>query len=83
MQFSWIFFVKQICNECGFSNIWETEHFNNIEYLKCVIKDISTYIEPDGIYKYKTKTKNTPLSEIFQNLIANRCKINSPNTHDH
>jgi hypothetical protein len=38
MQFSWIFFVKQICNECGFSNIWETEQFNNIEYLKCVIK---------------------------------------------
>jgi hypothetical protein len=38
MQFSWILFVKQIFNECGFSNIWETEHFNNIEYLKCLIK---------------------------------------------
>jgi hypothetical protein len=38
MQFSWILLVKQIFNECGFSNIWETEHFNNIEYLKCVIK---------------------------------------------
>ena len=41
MQFSWILFVKQIFNGCGFSNIWETEPFNNIEYpryLKCVIK---------------------------------------------
>jgi len=26
-------FVKQIFNECGFSNIWETELFNNVDYL--------------------------------------------------
>jgi hypothetical protein len=32
MQFSWILFVKQIFNDCGFSDLWETEHFNNIEY---------------------------------------------------
>jgi hypothetical protein len=38
MQFSWILFVKQIFNECGFSNIWETELFDNVDYLKCVIK---------------------------------------------
>ena len=38
MQFSWILFVKQIFNDCGFSDLWETEHFNNIEYLKCIIK---------------------------------------------
>jgi hypothetical protein len=25
MHLSWILFVKQIFNECGFSNIWETE----------------------------------------------------------
>jgi hypothetical protein len=31
-------FVKQIFNECGFSNIWETKLFDNVEYLKCVIK---------------------------------------------
>jgi hypothetical protein len=38
MQFSWILFVKQLFNECGFSNIWETELFDNVDYLKCVIK---------------------------------------------
>jgi hypothetical protein len=38
MQLSWILFVKQIFNECGFSNIWETKLFDNVEYLKCVIK---------------------------------------------
>ena len=38
MQFSWILFVKQIFNECGFPNIWETELFDNVDYLKCVIK---------------------------------------------
>jgi hypothetical protein len=32
MQFSWILFVKQIFNECGFSNIWETELFDNVDY---------------------------------------------------
>jgi hypothetical protein len=32
MQFSWILFVKQTFNDCGFSDLWETEHFNNIEY---------------------------------------------------
>jgi hypothetical protein len=38
MQFSWILFVKQIFNECGLSNIWETKLFDNVDYLKCVIK---------------------------------------------
>jgi hypothetical protein len=37
-MFSWILLVKQIFNECGFSNIWETELFDNVDYLKCVIK---------------------------------------------
>jgi hypothetical protein len=32
MQFSWILFVKQIFNDCGFSDLWETEHFNNISW---------------------------------------------------
>ena len=27
-----------IFNDCGFSDMWEIEHFNNREYLKCVIK---------------------------------------------
>jgi heme oxygenase len=30
--------LKQIFNECGFSNIWKTELFDNVDYLKCVIK---------------------------------------------
>ena len=38
MQLSWILFVKQIFNECGLSNIWETKFFDNVDYLKCVIK---------------------------------------------
>jgi hypothetical protein len=31
MQFSWILFVKQIFNECGFPNIWETELFESFK----------------------------------------------------
>jgi hypothetical protein len=44
MQFSWILFVKQIFNECGFSNIWETELFDNVDYLKCVIKPMGSLL---------------------------------------
>ena len=57
MQFSWIFFVKQICNECGFSNIWETEHFNNIEYLKCVIKQ---RLEDQFLQNWNSLVQNSP-----------------------
>jgi hypothetical protein len=31
MQLSWILFVKQIFNECGFPNIWETELFDHVD----------------------------------------------------
>jgi hypothetical protein len=60
MQFSWIFFVKQIFNECGFSNtkcIWETEHFNNIEYLKCVIKQ---RLEDQFLQNWNSLVQNSP-----------------------
>jgi len=40
MQFGWMLFVKQLFNDCGFSDIWETKYFNIIEYLKCVILEV-------------------------------------------
>jgi hypothetical protein len=57
MQFSWILLVKQIFNECGFSNIWETEHFNNIEYLKCVIKQ---RVEGQFLQNWNSLVQNSP-----------------------
>jgi hypothetical protein len=35
---NWIYFFRTILNECGFTYIWETEHFNNKEWLKCAVK---------------------------------------------
>ena len=57
LQFSWILFVKQLFNECGFSNIWETEHFNNIEYLKCVIKQ---RLEDQFLQNWNSLVQNSP-----------------------
>ena len=34
----WIKYVKQILDNCGFSNIWQTENFMNNEWLKLNVK---------------------------------------------
>ena len=57
MQFSWILFVKQIFNECGFSNIWETELFDNVDYLKCVIKQ---RLEDQFLQNWNSLVHNSP-----------------------
>ena len=57
MQFSWILFVKQLFNECGFSHILETEHFNNIDYLKCVIKQ---RLEDQALQNWNSLVHNSP-----------------------
>jgi hypothetical protein len=35
---NWVYFMRTILNECGFTYIWETENVNNKEWLKCVVK---------------------------------------------
>ena len=35
---SWLYFIRTILNECGFTYIWETENVNNKQWLKCVMK---------------------------------------------
>ena len=57
MQFSLILFVKQIFNECGFPNIWETELFDNVDYLKCVIKQRS---EDQFLQNWNSLVQNSP-----------------------
>jgi hypothetical protein len=57
MQFSWILFVKQIFNECGFSNIWETELFDNVDYLKCVINQ---RLEDQFLQNWNSLVQNSP-----------------------
>ena len=57
MQFSWILFVKQIFNECGFPNIWETELFDNVDYLKCVIKQ---RLEDQFLQNWNSLVQNSP-----------------------
>jgi hypothetical protein len=57
MQFNWILFVKQIFNECGFSNIWETKLFDNVEYLKCVIKQ---RLEDQFLQNWNSLVQNSP-----------------------
>jgi hypothetical protein len=67
MQFSCICFVKQIFNECGFSNIWETEHFNNIEYLKCVIKQ---RLEDQFLQNWNSLVQNSPKAVNYKTFKA-------------
>jgi hypothetical protein len=50
-------FVKQIFNECGFSNIWETELFDNVDYLKCVIKQ---RLEDQFLQNWNSLVQNSP-----------------------
>ena len=57
MQFSWILFVKQIFNECGLPNIWETELFDNVDYLKCVIKQ---RLEDQFLQNWNSLVQNSP-----------------------
>jgi hypothetical protein len=35
---NWVYFIRTILNECGFTYIWGTENVNNKEWLKCVVK---------------------------------------------
>ena len=57
MQFSWILFIKQIFNECGFSHICETKLFNKIDYLKCVIKQ---RLEDQSLQNWNSLAHNSP-----------------------
>jgi hypothetical protein len=59
MQLSCILFVKQIFNECGFSNIWETELFDNVDYLNCVIKQ---RLEDQFLQNWDSLVQNSPKS---------------------
>jgi hypothetical protein len=34
---NWVYFIRTILNECGFTYMWETENVNNKEWLKCVV----------------------------------------------
>ena len=35
---NWVYFIRTILKECGFTYTWETENVNNKEWLKCVVK---------------------------------------------
>jgi hypothetical protein len=35
---NWVYFIRTILKECGFTYTWETENVNNNEWLKCVVK---------------------------------------------
>ena len=59
MQLTWILFVKQIFNECGFSNICETELFDNVDYLKCVMKQ---RLEDQFLQNWNSLVQNSPKS---------------------
>jgi hypothetical protein len=52
-----ILLVKQIFNECGFPNIWETELFDNVDYLKCVIKQ---RLEDQFLQNWNSLVQNSP-----------------------
>ena len=70
MQFSWILLVKQIFNECGFSNIWETELFDNVDYLKCVIIQ---RLEDQFLQNWNFLVQNSPKS-INYKTFKTECK---------
>jgi hypothetical protein len=38
---NWVYFIRTILNECGFTYtcIWETENVNNKEWLKCAVEE--------------------------------------------
>ena len=65
MQFSWILFVKQIFNECGFPNIWETELFDNVDYLKCVIKQ---RLEDRFLQNWNSLVQNSPKAINYKTI---------------
>ena len=70
IQLSWILFVKQIFNECGFSNIWETELFDNVDYLKCVIKQ---RLEDRFLQNWNSLIQNS-LKSINYKTFKRECK---------
>jgi hypothetical protein len=70
MQLSWILFVKQIFDECGFSNIWETELFDNVDYLKCVIKQ---RLEDRFLQNWNALVQHSPKS-IYYKTFKTECK---------
>ena len=40
---NWVYFIKAILNEWGFTYIWETENVKDKEWLKCVVKQRLLY----------------------------------------
>jgi hypothetical protein len=66
---NWVYFIRTILNECGFTYIWETENVNNKEWLKCVVKQrlVDQFVQ-------NFKASNLPLS---LRLKGSGCHYNS------
>ena len=74
------FWTKQIFNECGFSNIWETELFDNVDYLKCVIKQ---RLEDQFLQNWNSLVQNSPKSINYKTFAdLEQQIINSPSKQD-
>jgi hypothetical protein len=53
--------------ECGFPNIWETELFDNVDYLKCVIKQ---RLENQFLQNWNSLVQNSPKAVNYKNCKA-------------
>ena len=52
-------------NECGFPNIWETELFDNVDYLKCVIKQ---RLEDQFLQNWNSLVQNSPKAINYKTI---------------
>ena len=51
--------------ECGFPNIWETELFDNVDYLKCVIKQ---RLENQFLQNWNSLIQNSPKAINYKTI---------------
>ena len=64
-QIKWILFIQKIFQDCGFSNIWESQNFVNKEWLKTVIKQRLLY---QYIQNWNSLIQNSSKGINYKNL---------------
>ena len=62
---SWIEFIRGILQDCDLSNIWQTQHFKSVVWLKSVV---GKKLKDNFIRKWKQELNNMTSCDVYANF---------------
>ena len=65
---SWIDFIKGILQDCELSNIWQSQHFSSVDWLKSVV---GKKLKENFIRKWKQELNNMTSCDVYVNFKLN------------